>query len=335
MLRFRIEGSGGSREQTVAGDEASLGRAPGNDIVLPDESVSRHHARLVARGGAIHLEDLGGTNGTQLNGHLLHGESVQILPGEAFVIGEYRIAVYALGRQLAGTVAAHPDGSSPSPAAPVDLRQTAAAAPGTSRQPAPAGPRPELLIEADGNRFSYVMQRDAATIGRAPGNDIVLSVPTLSTNHAIICWQQGGWSVLDQRSRNGTFVNGRRVDSAPLHDGDRIVLGDEVTATFRLPAAAALRERRPRTHGLVEHGPGPVRIAIGRSPQNQLVLDSPLVSRQHALLERPDEAAPWSITDLGSMNRTYVNGAAVTRQQLAEGDVVRIGPFRLTLRHGE
>ncbi len=335
MLRFRIEGTGGSREQTVARDEASLGRAPGNDIVLPDESVSRHHARLVARGGTIVLEDLGGTNGTQLNGRLLRNESAPLQAGEPFTVGSYRIAVYALGQPLAGTVAAYPD-QPMSPLAPIDLRQTAAE-PGATRQPTPAGPRPELLVEAEGRRFSYVMQRDEATIGRAPGCDIVLSTPTLSTNHALICWQGSGWAVFDQRSRNGTFVNGRRVESAPLQDGDRVVLGADVALTFRLQpaAAAAPAARRPRTQGLVEHGPGPVRIAIGRSPQNQLVLDSPLVSRQHALLERPAETAPWTISDLGSMNRTYVNGQAVTSRQLAEGDVVRIGPFRLTVRQGE
>ncbi len=338
MLRFRIEGGSASREQTVSREEASLGRAPGNDIVLPDESVSRQHARVVQRNGALYLEDLGGTNGTQLNGRLLRSEAAQIRPGEEFVVGAYRIAAYELGQPLGGTVAAA-GGFAPSPPpAAVNLRQTAAAgAPGATTPANLAAARPELLIEADGRSFSFIMQRDEATLGRGPGNDISLAAPTLSASHAMVCRQDDGWTVIDLRSRNGTFVNGRQIESAPLHDGDRVALGTDVALTFRLkPAALAVSSGgRPRTQGLVPHGPGAVHLTIGRSPQNQLVLDSPQISRQHAVLERPAEGAPWSITDLGSMNRTYVNGDAVAQRQLAEGDVVRIGPFRLTVRHGE
>src|SRR5579859_353038 len=338
MLRFRIEGSSAACEQTVARDEASLGRAPGNDVVLPDESVSRQHARVLTRAGALYLEDLGGANGTRLNGRLLRSESAPLSAGEEFTVGTYRIRVFAIGRPLVETAAAGGNGqpSPPSPA-PDTLRQTAAA--GTAGTAGHADPldRPELLIEADGRSFSYVMQRDEATVGRASGNDISLSAPTLSASHAIICRQDDGWALIDLRSRNGSFVNGRQVESAALRDGDRIVLGSDVALTFRLkpPALGVSSGGRTGGHGILPHGPGAVRIAIGRSPQNQLVLDSPQVSRQHALLERPAEGAPWTITDLGSMNRTYVNGEAVTQRRLAEGDVVRIGPVRLTLRRGE
>ena len=65
-------------------------------------------------------------------------------------------------------------------------------------------------------------------------------------------------------------------------------------------------------------------LTIGRSATNGLVLaaDSE-VSRQHALLEHA--GGEWVLSDLGSRNGTYVNGAPVTRQALRRGDQIQIG----------
>ncbi len=71
---------------------------------------------------------------------------------------------------------------------------------------------------------------------------------------------------------------------------------------------------------------------IGRNPDSDLRLVHSLVSRQHARLDCTPMAC--RITDLGSMNGSYVNGARVppdTPAQLAHNAVVRIGPFKLTL----
>ena len=65
------------------------------------------------------------------------------------------------------------------------------------------------------------------------------------------------------------------------------------------------------------------RVTIGRDPTNDLVLDSPIVSRRHAELELRD-AAVW-LRDLGSANGTAVNGRLITEQALGDGDIVRIG----------
>ncbi len=50
--------------------ETSLGAEDDNDIILADPFVSGHHARLRWDGAAWHVEDLGSTNGTILNGHI-------------------------------------------------------------------------------------------------------------------------------------------------------------------------------------------------------------------------------------------------------------------------
>ncbi len=58
------------REFLVSG-EATIGRAPGCAIVLFDDYISAHHARVFQRGGRLWVEDLRSTNGTLLNGHRL------------------------------------------------------------------------------------------------------------------------------------------------------------------------------------------------------------------------------------------------------------------------
>ena len=45
----------------------TIGREAGNDIVLEDPQVSRHHARLTLQGGGYVVEDLGSTNGSFIN----------------------------------------------------------------------------------------------------------------------------------------------------------------------------------------------------------------------------------------------------------------------------
>ncbi len=47
---------------------ATIGRAPDSDVVLPERSVSRHHARIFYEGGHYWLKDLDSANGTTLNG---------------------------------------------------------------------------------------------------------------------------------------------------------------------------------------------------------------------------------------------------------------------------
>jgi transcriptional regulator with GAF, ATPase, and Fis domain len=65
------------------------------------------------------------------------------------------------------------------------------------------------------------------------------------------------------------------------------------------------------------------RISIGRSRVNQVCLGSRSVSREHCFIER--QADRFGITDLDSLNGTFVNGVPVKKRTLEHGDQVRIG----------
>jgi hypothetical protein len=63
-------------------------------------------------------------------------------------------------------------------------------------------------------------------VGRSVAADIRLDDPTVSRRHALIVKTEEGWiRVLDDRSLNGVFVNGNRVEWSPLRDGDELAIG--------------------------------------------------------------------------------------------------------------
>ncbi|MBW3621504.1 MAG: zinc-ribbon and FHA domain-containing protein [Actinobacteria bacterium] len=66
---------------------------------------------------------------------------------------------------------------------------------------------------------------------------------------------------------------------------------------------------------------------IGRHPDSHIFLDDVTVSRRHAEVKRAE--GTMSVTDLGSLNGTYVNGERCESQLLASGDEVQIGRFKL------
>ena len=76
-------------------DAVTLGRDEANDISINDGEVSRYHLRLVRKGDIYSLEDLGSTNGTQLNG-LQVSEIKQLKNGDTIMLGDAIILSYDL-----------------------------------------------------------------------------------------------------------------------------------------------------------------------------------------------------------------------------------------------
>ncbi|MCX7622989.1 MAG: DUF3662 and FHA domain-containing protein [Thermomicrobium sp.] len=83
---------------------------------------------------------------------------------------------------------------------------------------------------------TFLIRKRITTIGRALDNDIVLEALDVSRRHARIEYDAGQFRVVDQGSTNGTFVNGVRVEQAPLRSGDRLTLGT-VVLEFSVPGA--------------------------------------------------------------------------------------------------
>ncbi len=185
----------------------------------------------------------------------------------------------------------------------------------------------------DGAAQTLPLRKDALTIGRHPTNDVVVPIPTVSAEHALIEAHvvdgRRVYRVVDRGSRNGTFVNGRRISTCILHDGDIIRIGDALGNSVGLAYQAG---RAVESVSLGQFSLGETAaLTIGRDASNDLHLDSPVVSRRHARVERA--AAGHALIDLDSTNGTYLNGRRLDPNlgvTLQPDDVVQIGPFRLT-----
>ena len=110
----------------------------------------------------------------------------------------------------------------------VEAIETAEAEPGAvaALRERLAGDGPHLAWEAD--REVSTMQIDAgwSKIGRSSAADLPLDDPTVSRRHALVVrTDEGELRALDDRSLNGLFVNGERVEWAPLADGDELEIG--------------------------------------------------------------------------------------------------------------
>ena len=181
--------------------QVSVGRDAEADLSLSHPRVSRRHLVLrPGRQGWV-LEDVGSTNGT-----FHDGRRVSLLR----IDGPVRLRL------------GDPDDG-------VELRvEPDAVAVVTAPPPAEADAgdqqRPGREAPDDGKAVHLV--GDGMRFGRASDNDVVIRDPTVSSHHAELRGDPlHGVEIVDLDSRNGTFVNGKRVERAPLRDSDRIGLG--------------------------------------------------------------------------------------------------------------
>jgi pSer/pThr/pTyr-binding forkhead associated (FHA) protein len=84
-----------------------------------------------------------------------------------------------------------------------------------------------FFVGLDGTEKSYRLQTHRPfTIGRDPGNDIILRDPKVSRHHAEIVFERGFFVLHDLASANGTYINGKRVRVAPLTHGAKLRMGN-------------------------------------------------------------------------------------------------------------
>ena len=84
----------------------------------------------------------------------------------------------------------------------------------------------DYLAYEDDGRFRLVALEDGWTrIGRSLSADVRFDDPTVSRRHALVHRDGGVVRVLDDRSLNGVFVNGERIDMREIEDGDELMVG--------------------------------------------------------------------------------------------------------------
>ncbi len=110
-------------------------------------------------------------------------------------------------------------------------------------QKTPRGPEATLhILSRDGNVVERKLEQPETRIGKGPQNEIILTDPSVSTSHALVAYDNGGFVISDLGSRNGTFVNETKItEPRRLQHGDLIKMG-HCSINFRVvsqPAAQA------------------------------------------------------------------------------------------------
>ncbi len=167
---------------------------------------------------------------------------------------------------------------------------------------------------------------EGLVVGRDPARcKMVMEHASVSAVHAKFSIKEGNVELTDQ-SANGTFVNGIRIKSTLLHDGDYITYGRY--AGKSLIFRSGLEPQLKMEHINLEKD----HLVIGRDPSCDVVIAHPVVSKKHAEIIRQN--GKWELIDLGSVNGTFVNGIRVKRHELQELDRVVIGPSELHFEGG-
>lgn len=112
---------------------------------------------------------------------------------------------------------------------------------------------PQLVLVQNGEQRTLSIDHTPFTVGRKVDKDVVVADPRVSRDHAIIVSENGRFTVVDQGSKHGTFVNGERVDRKDLERNDRLEFGvrDVVYAVFN-PSNVASNTAREFLSGIAD-----------------------------------------------------------------------------------
>ncbi|MDE5964721.1 MAG: FHA domain-containing protein [Eubacterium sp.] len=189
--------------------ETSIGKSKSNDIVLPQEDISRFHAVIAKKQKEWVITDTFSKTGVLVNDEKVEGQTV-IEDGDVITIGTIPLkflCAEALSDELK-----------------TQIRNEAAQMNNqVNRNIAYA-----VLVDAKTRRPIYLRKKDVL-IGRGDDSDIQINLDTVSGRHARIHLTSRGWALSDLNSHNGTKLNGRYITEPQLiFDMDMITFGDRV-----------------------------------------------------------------------------------------------------------
>jgi pSer/pThr/pTyr-binding forkhead associated (FHA) protein len=201
----------------------------------------------------------------------------------------------------------------------------------------------------------YRVEGARASLGRAEENPIGLfGDPSVHQRHAIIERAGSEYTIRNLAVQDGTFLNGSRIETAPLHDGDQIRIGGyqlsfhlkqaSGAGAMRTPAyAVENRSNIPAPEAGAAAGPClidgtgqrfPLRpgaaTRLGRAIDNDIVVGHSSVSRHHASIESVNGG--YELRDLQSQNGTFVSDERVVQKRIVDGDLIKLGQAPFTFR---
>lgn len=223
----------------------------------------------------------------------------------------------------------------------------------------PSGTYKLILSESKPSPTEYELTKSEIIIGRDPDVDITIPSPIVSRRHARLTRDGDGYMIEDLGSSNGTFINGQRVSERKLlRSGDQVRFGKAIVLDYSAPqeelgtvvsqipdpSAGVLETQLEQSIDIEDLETTPPKlvvtvagessqtysltrpvITIGRGQDNDIVIPSPIVSSQHARLDRMNggyvlEMLPQAKNPVLAEGRP-LEGSHV----LHHGDILRIG----------
>src|SRR5204863_9276238 len=138
------------------------------------------------------------------------------------------------------------------------------------------------ISQKSGETRRLEFDKPEITIGRVQGNDIILPKGNVSKRHSRIVLKDGKFIIVDLKSTNGTYVNGRKITSPiVIKSSDKVYIGDFILAVDEQPGAEPATEQPPPlpppgARRTTVPPPPPVSAAARRPSSQQPVVDPDL-----------------------------------------------------------
>lgn len=217
---------------------------------------------------------------------------------------------------------------------------------------------PKLIVKLKNRPLkTYSFTGKQLTIGRLPDNDIIIDNLSVSRKHAVIHSWKSGYHIKDLGSKNSTFLNGDKVDTAELKNGDVISIGkyqisfviescesapaDNMDQTIIIPnfrprekaadgpggvTAAEKKNTIPRLYRRSDHEEFPLdgeRIVIGKGKDNDIRLGGLFAPNVTVEIQKSGEDYILQKTD--GRKPISINGEDLCEKVLEEEDLIAIG----------
>jgi pSer/pThr/pTyr-binding forkhead associated (FHA) protein len=281
----------------------SIGRHDSNVVTLPGRGVSRQHAQILKEGDDFFLIDMESGNGTFLNGNRIKATEKHLLRNkDNIAIDTFELKFYTTDELLEKS---YNEEITESDILEVKLLKKVIGA--LDKETVPS--LEVLNGTAEGTKVHLSDDMQELVIGRDPDADVSINEYVISRKHAKIIKRWGGIAIRDLESKNGTFVNNRRVVEEYLHDGDRIALGT-IVMMFRNPQEinfAHFAEKIPPKHKPAKVAPESIPAAEGIPEEAQ-----PEEGEEEAYEPQPEER----FEELEEARYAPVQGYPAAKQKL-------------------
>ncbi|MBW2732284.1 MAG: FHA domain-containing protein [Deltaproteobacteria bacterium] len=215
----------------VTAEAQTIGRSINCALVIDGLGVSRIHATVYLYEARVVIKDEGSANGVEVNGSKITGPTL-VEGAHTIKISGFRLRV-----QSGPPTVAAPERTEFAEDADTHLEASQASAEGGASAAVSAvgaaskGAGAVLLLVGRGGPYDGTTLRVTqalSTVGRDDDNEVVLEDPSISRQHAQLRWssETDQLTVLDLRSSNGTFLDGKRIKRAEVPVGAILRFGD-------------------------------------------------------------------------------------------------------------